>query len=86
MNREERSRANAKLKHDKAKKLVINTVTGIFANEYKKPNGEWHIGKIAEATHLHRDTVAKHLKIWESNIGGLFEDEYSKVQDETNRK
>jgi len=65
MTRRERAVSNGKNKGEKARRAVINTVTGIFATEYKKKSGSWHILKIAEATGLDRDTVSKHLKAWE---------------------
>ncbi len=72
MTREEIAQKNAFDKHEKARKLVLNLVTGMFNEEYRKPSGKWHIGKIADATHLHRDTVSKHLRQWEANKDGLF--------------
>jgi len=73
MTRQERARKNAEAKALKAKKAVINAVTGLYADEYKKKSGAWHIGKIAEATGLHREVVSKYLKQWEANKDGLFE-------------
>ena len=68
MTRQERARSNAKAKAEKARKAVINAVTGLYADEYKKVNGSWHIGKIASATGIHREAVSKYLKQWEKNI------------------
>ena len=47
---------------ERNKKLVINIITGMFADEYKKKSGSWHYQKIAEATNLSRYTVAKIIK------------------------
>jgi len=65
MTRRERSEANAKLKFERSKKAIINTITGLYADEYKKKNGSWHIGKIAKAVSMTEKTVAKHLKEYE---------------------
>lgn len=60
--RQERALANTKAREEKAKAKVINAVTGLMSDIYKKKNGAWHIGKIAEDTNLYRDTVSKYLK------------------------
>jgi hypothetical protein len=36
-------------------------ITGIFAHEYKKPNGSWNISKIAKDSGTTRPTVMKYL-------------------------
>jgi len=74
MTRQERARSNAKAKAEKARKAVINAITGLYADEYKKVNGTWHIGKLSEATGLDRKVVAKYVKQWEANKDGLFEE------------
>lgn len=74
MTRQERARANAVKKSKEAKAKVINAVTGLYADEYKKKSGSWNITKIAEDLKMSRDTVSKHLKEWEHNKGGLFEE------------
>ncbi len=63
MTRQERSRANSILREKRAKKLVEDTITGLYAHEFKWASGKWNIKAIAEHTGLHRDTVSKHLKI-----------------------
>jgi len=65
MTRTERARSNAKARADKARKAVINAITGLYADEYKKKSGAWHIGKISKVTRVHRDTVSKYLKQYE---------------------
>jgi len=62
LTRQERALENTRLREEKAKAKVINAVTGLMAEIYKKKNGAWHIGKIAEDTNLYRDTVSKYLK------------------------
>ena len=58
--------ANMKKLKDKQKeksfKLISSLLTGLYSNEYKKPNGKWNITKIAEDTKLHRNTITNHLK------------------------
>ena len=60
--RQERAKANTEAREAKAKAKVINAITGLMSEIYKKKNGSWHISKIAEDTNLHRDTVSKHIK------------------------
>lgn len=62
MTRKERSIQNSIEREKRAKKLVSDTITGLYHQEYKKPSGKWNIKLIAEHTGLHRDTVSKHLK------------------------
>lgn len=40
MTRQERSRANSVLREKRAKKLVEDTIIGLYSDEYKKPNGK----------------------------------------------
>jgi predicted transcriptional regulator len=65
MTRQERAKVNSKLIQEKAKRKVINTITGMFADEYKKVNGTWHISKISKQLAMSRNTVSKYLKQWE---------------------
>lgn len=62
MTRKERARSNAQAKAEKARKAVLNAVTGMFAEELKKKSGAWHIGKISEASGVSRNIVAKYIK------------------------
>ena len=52
---------------ERNRKTVINTITGLYANEFKKKSGAWHYGKICEATKLSPNTVKKYIKEWELN-------------------
>jgi hypothetical protein len=61
MTRQERSIQNSIDREKKAKKLVSDTITGLYGEEYRKLSGKWNIKLIAEHTGLHRDTVSKHL-------------------------
>ena len=62
MTRRERALTNAKDKYKKAHRKILNLVTGLYAGEYKKKNGEWNISKIAKDANVDRKTVYKHLK------------------------
>jgi len=61
MTRKERSIQNSIDREKRAKKLVRDTITGLYAHEFKWSSGKWNIKLIAEHTGLHRDTVSKHL-------------------------
>ena len=63
MTRKERSIQNSIEREKRAKKLVKDTITGLYNQEYKKPSGKWNIKLISEHTGLHRDTVSKHLQL-----------------------
>ncbi len=62
MTRIERSKANAKLKYDRVHKKILNIITGMFADEYKKKDNSWNISKIAKEANVTRASVYKHLK------------------------
>lgn len=47
-------------------KKVVNIITGLFNDEYKKKSGAWHIGKIADELGLNRDTVSKYIKEYQT--------------------
>jgi hypothetical protein len=63
--RQEHMKAVAKKKAEKNRRLVINLITGLYAADYKKKSGSWHIGRIAEATGISSKTVGKILKEYE---------------------
>jgi len=65
MTRRERAISNAKAKAEKAKKAVINAITGLYADEYKKKSGAWHIKRIAETINLDPRVVSKYIKEYE---------------------
>jgi len=50
----------------KNKALVINCITGLMKEEYKKKSGSWHLSKICEATGLTANTVKKYIKEYEN--------------------
>lgn len=50
------------------KRAVINVITGLFADDYKKKTGAWHFAKIAEQVSLSSKTVAKIIKEYEAEL------------------
>lgn len=82
MTREEIARDNARKRELRSKQLVISAITGLYANNFKKgkKKDKWHIIKIAEFTNLTRQTVSKHLRLYEANMGGLFEEELGSIE------
>ena len=62
---ENMKKINAKRAEDNYKK-VVNILTGLFNDEYKKKSGAWHIGKIASAVNLTEKTVSKYIKKFEN--------------------
>jgi len=60
--RQERAITNTKAREEKARRKVINAVTGLMAETYKKKTGSWNITKIATDTQLNRRTVSKYIK------------------------
>jgi hypothetical protein len=44
---------------------VINAITGLYADEYKKKNGKWNFKKIAKEIKLDKRTVAKYVKLFD---------------------
>lgn len=48
---------------ENTRKKVLTCVTGMFFNDYKKPNGSWNVSKIAKDTGTSRPTVMKYLKV-----------------------
>lgn len=57
---EHAKKIHTKLAND-TKKKVLNCITGMFAHEYKKPNGSWNVTKIANDSGTSRPTVMKYL-------------------------
>jgi hypothetical protein len=57
--------AHAKKMHtklaDDTKRKVLNVITGIFKDDYKKKDGSWNISKIAKDSGTTRPTVMKYL-------------------------
>lgn len=61
------AKINEKRKED-CRRVIIGLITGLTSFEYKKPNGKWHVSKIAKDTKLDRKTIYKYLAEYESNI------------------
>ena len=66
--RSESARRNTKARERKSKQLVISAITGIYQDEFRRASGKWNIKALADFTHLHRDTVTKHIRIFEDSI------------------
>ncbi len=47
---------------NKNRAKVLNIVTGIFSEEYKKKNGRWKITLLSQELDLSINTVKKYLK------------------------
>ena len=54
-------------KAQKAKRVIVGLITGLTSFEYKKPNGDWNISKLAKDTKLTRPTIYKYLEEFKSN-------------------
>lgn len=57
---EQAKKMHTKLAEDTRKK-VLNIVTGMFKDEYRKKNGSWNVSKIAKDSGTSRNTVLKYL-------------------------
>jgi phage antirepressor YoqD-like protein len=55
-------------REETTRKKIMNTCSGMFADEYRKKSGAWHIGKIAKDLNLTEKTVSKYLKEMERLI------------------
>ena len=68
--RQERALENTRAREAKAKAKVINAITGLMAETYKKKNGAWNISLIANENKLNRRTVSKYIKEYQIDIPG----------------
>lgn len=50
-----------KQRAEEKKRKILNTLTGMFAEDYKKKNGSWNISKIAKDLGLSINTVKKYI-------------------------
>jgi len=62
MTRKENAQKVSQEKKEKNSKRIQNLLSGMFAVEYKKPNGKWNVSKISKELNLSRETIHKHLK------------------------
>lgn len=58
---EHMTKLNAKRAEENYKK-VVNIITGLFHDQYKKKSGSWHIQKIADELNLTAKTVSKYIR------------------------
>lgn len=68
MTRREVALKNTENRQVEAQAKVINAITGLMANVYKKKNGKWHIGLISDALNMSRTTVSKYIKRYEDGL------------------
>ena len=59
--RQEHALKNSRKIADKTEKKILNCITGMFKDDYKKKDGSWHISKIAKDSGTTRPTVMKYL-------------------------
>ena len=62
MTRSERAKKNSAMIKDQKRKIILNTLTGMFANEYRRKNGAWNISKLSRDLKMSDNTIRKHLK------------------------
>lgn len=61
MTRVENMKKINKEKAEASKEKIVDLLSGLFKDDYKKKNGSWNISKIAKALNLNRRTVMKHI-------------------------
>lgn len=61
MTRQQNMKKIAAGKKEDTKRKILNCISGMFKDEYKKPSGSWNIAKIAADTNLHRNTIRNFL-------------------------
>jgi len=61
-----------KAKGEEAKRKVLNCITGLYSEEYKKKDGSWFIKKIVEDSGVSRNIVAKYVKEYNQPKGGSY--------------
>ena len=59
--RQEHAKKITKNTSEKYKKKILNLITGIFKDEYRKKDGSWNVTKIANDSGTTRPTVMKYL-------------------------
>jgi len=69
MSRQDHIKKVHKNRSDDTYKKIVNTVTGMFADEYRKESTStgWNISKLAKELRLSRTTVTKYIKEYEEN-------------------
>lgn len=51
---------------ENTRRKILNLITSMFKDEYKKKNGAWNISKIAKESGTSRNTVMKYIKEYEN--------------------
>jgi hypothetical protein len=59
--RQEHAKKMTKQREEKAKRKVLNLITGMFKDEYRKKDGSWNVSKITKESGTNRRTVMKYL-------------------------
>lgn len=63
---ENMKKINEKRKEEN-RRLIINAITGLMSETYRKPNGKFNIKKISEDLDISRNTVSKYIKEFEES-------------------
>jgi len=66
MSRADGARKTAKINAENTRKKVLNLITSMFKDEYKKKSGGWNVSKIAKDSGTSRNTVMKYIKEYEN--------------------
>lgn len=61
------AKINNKRKED-CRRVIVGLITGLTSFEYKKPNGDWNVSKLAKDTKLTRKTIYKYLEEFKENF------------------
>jgi len=59
--RKEQAKKMTEIRADRTKKRILSIVSGMFAHEYRKKNGDWNITKIAKEAGVSRPSVYKYI-------------------------
>ena len=65
MTRKENMTKVAKERGEATRRLILNALSGLYASEYKKKNGDWNIAKIAKELKVSRNSVYKYIQEFE---------------------
>lgn len=67
MTRQENMQKQRKARSLATERKIVQTITGIFKDDYKKKSGEWNISKIAKDINVARNSVYKYIAKYEEN-------------------
>jgi len=62
MTRRERALKNAETIKERKRKQILNAVTGMFKEQYIKPDGTWNKYKLAKDLGMSNKTIIKHIR------------------------